>query len=112
MIAPPAAPIALPLVPATSLGATGVAGITTTTGDQVSWPAYVREVAKAYAALPATDRARTAVIAGHYGEAGALAKYGPADGLPATVYSGPNQLYLYARHRPPTMSRSSSASTP
>jgi hypothetical protein len=37
----------------------------------------------------------TAVIAENYGEAGAIDRYGPADGLPSIVYSGQNQLYLY-----------------
>jgi hypothetical protein len=90
-----AIPIALPIVPLGSLGASGIGAINQTTRDQVGWPAYVHEVAAAYAALPATDRSHVAVIAENYGEAGAIDRYGPADGLPSTVYSGQNQLYFY-----------------
>jgi 4-amino-4-deoxy-L-arabinose transferase-like glycosyltransferase len=85
--------IALPLVPVAHLGVIGT--INQAARDQVGWPAYVRQVAAAYAALPAADRARTAVLAQNYGEAGAIARFGPADGLPTAVYSGQNQLYHY-----------------
>jgi 4-amino-4-deoxy-L-arabinose transferase-like glycosyltransferase len=90
-----AIPIALPIVPLGSLGASGIGAINQTTRDQVGWPAYVHEVAAAYAALPAADRSHAAVIAENYGEAGAIDRYGPADGLPSIVYSGQNQLYFY-----------------
>lgn len=82
-----AIPIALPIVPIGSLGASGIGAINQTTRDQVGWPAYVREVAAVYAALPVADRSHTAVIAENYGEAGAIARYGPARGLPEP-YSG------------------------
>jgi hypothetical protein len=85
--------IALPLVPVRHLGVIGT--INQAARDQVGWPAYVRQVAAVYAALPDEDRARTAVLTGNYGEAGAIARFGPADGLPATVYSGLDQLYHY-----------------
>ncbi|HET7094034.1 MAG TPA: hypothetical protein VFI22_11160, partial [Thermomicrobiales bacterium] len=50
-----------------------------------------RQVAAAYHALPADDRAGAVIVTSNYGEAGAVARYGPALGLPA-VYSGQNQL--------------------
>ena len=52
----------------------------------------MRQVAAVYGALPAADRARAVVVASNYGEAGALARYGPPLRLPA-VYSGHNALY-------------------
>lgn len=64
-----------------------------TVADQVGWPAYVREVAAAVDALPAADRANAVLVTSNYGEAGALARYGPQYHLPA-VYSGHNELYF------------------
>lgn len=90
-----ALPIALPLVPLSHLGQTVVPALNQAARDQVGWPEYVREVADVYAAIPAGERAHTAVIAGNYGEAGAIARFGPADGLPTVVYSGQNQLWYY-----------------
>jgi hypothetical protein len=39
-------------------------------------------------------RARTTIITGNYGEAGAIDRYGPADGLPQ-AYSGANNFWLW-----------------
>jgi hypothetical protein len=89
-----AAVVGLPLLPVTVLGATPVPGLNQLARDQVGWPTYVREVAAVYGALP--DRARAVVVASNYGEAGALARYGPALRLPV-VYSGHNALYDAAR---------------
>ena len=88
--------VALPLLPVTALRATPVPGLNQLAGDQLGWPTYVREVAAVYGALPASDRARAVVVASNYGEAGALARYGPPARLPA-VYSGHNALYDVAR---------------
>jgi 4-amino-4-deoxy-L-arabinose transferase-like glycosyltransferase len=91
--------LALPLVPAGSLGSTPVADINQVARDSVGWPRYVAEVAAVYATVPAVQRAHTVLYASNYGEAGALDRYGPTYHLPQ-VYSGQNQLY-YER-RPPT----------
>jgi hypothetical protein len=83
--------IGLPVIPERSLPAS-VAAVNVTARDSIGWPAYVREVAQVVSALPPADRSRAVLVAGNYGEAGALAKYGPGYGLP-TVYSGQNELY-------------------
>ena len=57
----------------------------------IGWPAYVRQVAAVYDALP--DRAHAAVFTSNYGEAGAVHHYRPD--LP--VYSAQNALYDQAR---------------
>jgi hypothetical protein len=62
--------------------------------DSIGWPAYVGQVAQAYQALPAADRAVAVLVAGNYGEAGALDRFGGRYGLP-TVYSGHNELYRF-----------------
>ncbi len=93
-----AALIALPLVPVSVLGRTPIPAIDQAVRDQIGWPQYAAEVAAVYRSIPAAERARTVVIASNYGEAGGLARYGPALGLPAP-YSGHNALY--ALRRPP-----------
>jgi 4-amino-4-deoxy-L-arabinose transferase-like glycosyltransferase len=85
--------IALPVFPERSLPPV-IAALNQTARDSVGWPVYVREVAQAYQALPAADRAVAVIVAGNYGEAGALHRFGPGYGLP-TVYSGQNELYRF-----------------
>ncbi len=87
--------LGLPLVPVGSLGNTPIPGINQAARDTVGWPTYVRQIADAYNALPASDRANAVVVASNYGEAGAVARYGGALGLPS-VFSGQNQLYQQA----------------
>ncbi|WP_425953635.1 glycosyltransferase family 39 protein [Xylanimonas sp. McL0601] len=84
--------IALPLIPVDVLGATPFGDINQTARDAVGWPAYVRQVEAAYAALPAADRAHAVVLTGNYGEAGAIDRFGT--GLPP-VYSAQNALAAY-----------------
>jgi 4-amino-4-deoxy-L-arabinose transferase-like glycosyltransferase len=93
-----AALIALPLVPVSVLARTPIPAISKAVQDQIGWPEYTAEVAAVYRSMPAAARARTVLIASNYGEAGALARYGPAAGLPPP-FSGHNALY--ALRRPP-----------
>ena len=53
--------------------------------EQVGWPELVAQVATVYASLPEAERARTAIFANNYGEAGAIGLYGPAHGLPRAI---------------------------
>lgn len=53
--------------------------------EQVGWPELVAQVAAVYHALPPAERARTAIYANNYGEAGAINRYGPAHGLPTAI---------------------------
>jgi 4-amino-4-deoxy-L-arabinose transferase-like glycosyltransferase len=88
--------IALPLVPVRLLHDTPVPGINQVVQDSVGWPTYTGQVAAVYRSLPAVDRAGATVVASNYGEAGALARYGPAVGLPR-IFSAHNQLYFQGR---------------
>ncbi len=54
-------------------------------GDQFGWEDMVREVAQIYDSLPPEERARTGIIAGNYGEAGAIDLFGPNYGLPNAI---------------------------
>jgi hypothetical protein len=76
----------LPIAPASHVPAAVVA-VNYDAGETVGWPAMVDSVAKVYRSLPATDRAHATILTANYGEAGALARYGPSRHLP-TAYSG------------------------
>ena len=49
------------------------------------WPEMVAEVARVYDALPPAERAKAAIFAGNYGEAGASDFFGPRYGLPKAI---------------------------
>jgi len=53
--------------------------------EEIGWPELVRTVASVYDSLPPAERARTSILAGNYGEAGALDVYGPARHLPQVI---------------------------
>lgn len=57
--------------------------------DQAGWPELTAQAAAVYESLPAEDRAHAIFYTNHYGQAGALDKYGPEHGLPQ-AYSGHN----------------------
>jgi hypothetical protein len=87
-------PIALPVLPARTLHTLPLQKINFDLAETIGWPQQVALVARQYHARPAADQARTTILTGNYGEAGALARYGPADGLP-TAYSGNNNFWLW-----------------
>jgi len=53
--------------------------------DMLGWKEEVAAVAQVYHAMPVADRRRAVLIAGNYGEAGALEFYGPRYQLPPPV---------------------------
>ncbi|GGV04195.1 hypothetical protein GCM10010275_49490 [Streptomyces litmocidini] len=57
--------------------------------DQVGWPEMTRQVGAVYRSLPADEQAHTVIYGNHYGQAGAIDKWGPEYGLPK-AYSGHN----------------------
>ncbi|MFJ5921878.1 ArnT family glycosyltransferase [Kitasatospora sp. NPDC092948] len=77
--------ITLPVLPARQLPV--VAWVYKESAEQVGWPELVRAAGEGWASVPAEQRDRAVVFAVDYGEAGALARYGGAYGLPAP-YSG------------------------
>jgi hypothetical protein len=60
----------------------------------IGWSQQVGLVARLYHALPPAQRASTAILAGNYGEAGAIDRYGPAAGLPP-AFSGSNSIWFW-----------------
>ena len=83
-------PIVLPIVPVGSVRHTPIVALNYDAGETIGWPAYVREIGAVYATMPPARRASTIVLASNYGEAGAVDRFGSADGLPAAygVHNG------------------------
>ncbi len=72
--------------------------------DEYGWPEFVAQVAAVRDTIPVADRARLAIIAHNYGEAGALALYGPQYNLPTPI-SGTNSFHDrgYGPYEPDTV---------
>lgn len=62
--------------------------------DMFGWRQQAAVVALVYQNLTPEDRARCAILAGNYGEAGAIDYFGSAYGLPHAI-SGHNNYYLW-----------------
>ncbi|MEV7771733.1 glycosyltransferase family 39 protein [Kitasatospora sp. NPDC086791] len=81
--------LALPVIPEKSLHRAAVNSMALET---VGWPTTVAQVAAVYDGLPADEKARAVLLAGNFGEAGALDRFGGKYHLPE-VYSGHNELH-------------------
>jgi hypothetical protein len=62
-------------------------------GDQFGWPEMVQTVAGVYRSLPPEQREKTAILAGNYGEAGAIDFFGPQYGLPKSISAHQNYYF-------------------
>ena len=76
-------PIALPIVPTSSLHAIGLDSLRTDFADTVGWPELAAQVGSVFDALPPSERAAASILADNYGEAGAIDVYGT--GLPQAI---------------------------
>jgi hypothetical protein len=63
-------------------------------GDRLGWDTMTATVAKAYNALPASEKSETCILTDNYGEASALNFLGTKYGLPPAI-SGHNNYYLW-----------------
>jgi 4-amino-4-deoxy-L-arabinose transferase-like glycosyltransferase len=88
--------IALPLLPERDLPGSATVALNVIPAETVGWPRFVDTVAAAWRRIPAAQRARTAVFADNYGEAGAVDLMGPRRGLPR-AYSGHNAFSEWGR---------------
>jgi hypothetical protein len=68
--------------------------------EELGWPELVQTVAGIRDALPAEDRAHLGILAGNYGEAGAINLYGTNLGLPPAI-SGINSFWQRGYGNPP-----------
>ena len=97
-------PVGLPVLPAQALADSGLWKVRKDFADEVGWSEMAVQVDGVYRSLPADERGSTLVLAGNYGEAGALDLYGPGLGLPEVV--SPHLTYHYwapARMSPDTV---------
>jgi 4-amino-4-deoxy-L-arabinose transferase-like glycosyltransferase len=68
--------------------------------EEIGWPELIETVARVRDRLPPADRERLGVLAGNYGEAGALNLYGPQHSLPPAI-SGTNSFWWRGYGNPP-----------
>ena len=68
--------------------------------EEIGWPEFAETVAKIRDTLPTEDRARLGILAGNYGEVGALNLYGEPYGLPRAI-SGVNSFWERGYGDPP-----------
>lgn len=68
--------------------------------EELGWPELTQGVAQIRDSLPEKDRARLGILAGNYGEAGAINLYGPQYGLPKAI-SGVNSFWQRGYGNPP-----------
>ncbi|MEU6388296.1 glycosyltransferase family 39 protein [Streptomyces sp. NPDC046939] len=77
--------ITLPVLPPSALAVP--MALNKEQGEQLGWPELADAARRGWDRIPRRDRSRAVLFTGNYGEAGALARYGPARGLPVP-YSG------------------------
>jgi 4-amino-4-deoxy-L-arabinose transferase-like glycosyltransferase len=80
-----AALLVLPLAPVNSRVWNFTAGAHDMFREEIGWTDLVDSVEGIYMGLPEAERSRTGILAGNYGEAGAVNLYGPARGLPRAI---------------------------
>ncbi len=61
--------------------------------DEFGWQEMVAQVAEIYNSMPADERAKTAILAGNYGSAGAIDFFGARYGLPKSISAHQNYYY-------------------
>ena len=65
--------------------------------DMLGWENMAATIANVYHHLPPSDQTRCAILAGNYGEAGAIDIYASEYGLPKAI-SGHNNYYFWGTH--------------
>ena len=95
--------IGLDILPKRDLPGSIVLKLNPDSGETIGWPRFTATVAGVYRLVPAPARRQTAIFTQNYGEAGAVAKFGSALGLPYP-HSGHNAWWLWGP--PPDRDRS------
>lgn len=94
------AALALPIAPLNSAWWQVASTIQGEYREEIGWPELVETLAQIRDSLPADDRARMGILAGNYGEAGAINLYGARHGLPQAI-SGVNSFWRRGYGNPP-----------
>jgi hypothetical protein len=68
--------------------------------DEIGWQELVAQASRAWRSMPPAERRASALLAQNYGEAGALALYGPAMDLPAPLSGHLSFQYWHPRRMP------------
>ena len=84
--------VALPLAPVNSAWWKFAAKVDVVFPEEIGWPEFVETVAQVRDQLPASERGGLGVLAGNYGELGALNLYGEKYALPRAI-SGVNSSW-------------------
>jgi 4-amino-4-deoxy-L-arabinose transferase-like glycosyltransferase len=92
--------VALPIMPVNSRWWKLAARVDTVLPEEIGWPELAETVAKIRDGLPQADREKVGILAGNYGEVGALNLYGEKYGLPRAV-SGVNSSWERGYGHPP-----------
>jgi len=72
--------------------------------EMVGWPDLAIQVQSIYQLIPEIEKSRTVILAGNYGEAGALDMYGPDLGLPPVISGADSFWYRgYGNQEPETV---------
>jgi hypothetical protein len=91
------------LVPLAPVGSTWARQAFKVNGDfreEIGWPELVQQVAEIRGSLGPGERSRVAILAGNYGEAGAINFYGQDFGLPKAI-CGTNSFWARGYGDPP-----------
>ncbi len=86
--------IGLDILPERDLPGSVVLKLNPDSGETIGWPHFTATVAGVYRSVPEPARRQTAIFTQNYGEAGAIAEFGPALGLPYP-HSGHNAWWLW-----------------
>ena len=93
-------PIGLPILSAQAMADSGIWRARKDFADMYGWPELVQQVTSVYAGLPSSERTSAMILAGNYGEAGALDLYGR--GLPPVVSAHLTYYYWAPAHMSPS----------
>jgi 4-amino-4-deoxy-L-arabinose transferase-like glycosyltransferase len=93
-------PIGLPILSAQQMADSGIWKARKDFADMYGWPELVQQVTSVVHSLPASDRRSMMILAGNYGEAGALDFYGRD--LPAVVSAHLTYYYWAPAHMAPS----------
>jgi hypothetical protein len=77
--------VALPIAPVNSRWWKEISKVVIVFPDEIGWEEFVGSVAQIWERLPKEKRARAGILAGNYGEVGALNLYGEKYGLPRAI---------------------------
>ncbi len=92
--------IALPIAPIKSRWWYAASEIDTALPEEIGWPEFVATIAEIRDSLPADHRGKVGILAGNYGEVGAINLFGQRYGLPAAI-SGVNSSWERGYGNPP-----------